>query len=193
VQRANVHHDVHAAKLRPHLDGHAKDDTLDNAGLYQGSETSLGNFTLKGEGLFDFLVFSEDLGVVDVTVTVKVGENLEGLLPPVLGREPSRRAREEEEADEENSTGNSLNTPWDPESRSALVGVVDSTIDERAAVLDEVLDQDTPSDGLYGVNVHLIDVLSIYVPIVAVRPHVLESPWERFLLGRQERWPSRYQ
>jgi hypothetical protein len=158
------------------LDGHAEDDTLDDAGLNQGSEASLGNFTLEGEGLFNFLVFSEDLGVVDVTVTVEVGENLEGLLPPVLGSEPSRRSRKEEEADEEDSTRNSLNAPWDPESRSALVGVVDSTIDERAAVLDEVLDQDTPSDGLYGVSVHLIDVLSIYVPIVAVRPHVLESP-----------------
>ena len=41
-----------------------------------------------------------------------------------------------------------MDTPWDPKGRSALVRVVDASIDEGTAVLDEVLDQNTPGNGL---------------------------------------------
>jgi hypothetical protein len=128
--RGISHHDVHSAKLRPHLDGHAKDDTLDDAGLYQSSEASFSDFALKGKCVFDLLVFGKNLGVVDIAGAVEVGKDMEGLLPAVLGREPAGREREEEEADEEDSTGNSLDTPWNPKRRSALVRVVDASIDE---------------------------------------------------------------
>ena len=74
--RVDLHHNIHTAKLRPHLNGHAQNDTLDYAGLDQGSKTSLGLLTLKAKSLLDLLVLSENLGVVDVTGAVKAGKNL---------------------------------------------------------------------------------------------------------------------
>lgn len=49
-------HDVHAAELRPHLDGHAENDAPDDTGFGEGSEGGFGLLTFKGKRLFDLLV-----------------------------------------------------------------------------------------------------------------------------------------
>ena len=67
------------------------------------------------------------------------------ILESYLGREPARRAGEEEKTDEEDGSGDGLNTPWNTESCRALGGVLDTAVDEARAVLDEVLNQNTPS------------------------------------------------
>ena len=79
-----THHDVHAAQLRPHLDGHAKNDTLDNAGLHESTKAGLGLLAFEAERIFNLLVLSEDFGVIQVTAAVKVSKNRESLLPAVL-------------------------------------------------------------------------------------------------------------
>ena len=57
---------------------------------------------------------------------------------PVVVDEPTGRLREEHHAERENDGGDHLETPWNAEGRD--------TIDVRAAKLDEVLKEDTPSD-----------------------------------------------
>lgn len=93
-------HDVHATKLRPHLNGHAENDALDNAGLQESTEAGLGLFALEAKSIFDLLVLSKNLWVVYITATVEIGKNLESLFPPVFTGEPARRAGKEEHADE---------------------------------------------------------------------------------------------
>jgi hypothetical protein len=78
---------------------------------------------------------------------VKVSQDLESLFPAVLRCEPTRRAREEEKTQEENETGNGLDTPGDSEGGGALGGVLRTPIDKGRPILDEVLNEDTPGDG----------------------------------------------
>lgn len=80
-----VHHDVHAAQLRPHLDGHAENNALEDAGLDEGGEAGGGFFALEAKCFFDFLVLGEDFGVAHLSVAVEVGEDLEGFFPAVFG------------------------------------------------------------------------------------------------------------
>lgn len=82
--------------------------------------------------------------MVGIAAAVEVGKDDEGLLPAVFGCEPTRRAREEEQADEEDGTGDSLDSPGNSKGGGALSGVLGTTVDEAGAVLDEVLDEDTP-------------------------------------------------
>lgn len=82
-------HDVHATKLRPHLDGHAEDDAPDDTGFGEGGEGSVGLLALEGERFFDFLVLGQHFGVGDVSATMEVGKHLDGFLPAVFGREPT--------------------------------------------------------------------------------------------------------
>lgn len=74
----------HTAKLRPHLDGHAEYNALEDAGFDKSSETGFGNLTLESKSLLNLLVFSENLGVVDIATTVEVGKHLKSLLPAVF-------------------------------------------------------------------------------------------------------------
>jgi len=53
-------------------------------------------FPLKPQRLFDFTVLRKHLGVVDITLSMKIRENLEGLFPAVLGGKPSGAVGEEE-------------------------------------------------------------------------------------------------
>lgn len=139
-----VHHDVHTAELRPHLNGHAEDDTLEHARSDESLERRDGLLTLEAKSFLNLVVLGKHLGVVDIAASVKVGENLKSLLPAVLAGEPTGRARQEEHADEQDSTGDNLDTPGNTEGGSALVGGLGAAVGEGGAVLDEVLDQDTP-------------------------------------------------
>jgi hypothetical protein len=57
-----------------------------------------------------------------------------------------------------------------------LLWVVNASINEGAAVLDEVLNQDTPSNGLATISAFIIRVSKGYLPIVVTTRHDLESP-----------------
>jgi hypothetical protein len=76
--------------------------------------------------------------VVHVAAAVEVGEDRESLLPAVLGGEPTRRAREEEESEKKDKTGDGLDTPGDAEGGCALLGVLDAAICEGRTILDEL-------------------------------------------------------
>lgn len=133
-------HDVHAAELGPHLDGHAEDNTLEDAGLDELLVVRDLLFTLEADSILDFLEFSEHDRVSLIALSVDVGEDLKGFFPAVLGREPTRRLGEPEETDEEDEGRDHLDSPGDTESRRGLFGVVGATAVERRAILDEVLD-----------------------------------------------------
>jgi len=77
--------------------------------------------------------------VTVVPTGVQASQHVEGLLPAVLGSQPSGGLGEEEQRDEEDAAGDGLQTPRQAEGGRAL--------DERAAVGDEVHDQDAPLDG----------------------------------------------
>jgi hypothetical protein len=139
-----VHHDIHATELRPHLNAHTENNTFEHTGGHKSLEAIDRLFTLKSESVFDFVILGEDLGVVDIATSVKVGESLEGLLPLVFAGEPTGRAREEKHADEQDEGGDHLNAPGNAEGSSALGWVLGSSIDERCSVLNEVLDQNSP-------------------------------------------------
>ena len=139
-----VHHDVHSTKLRPHLNAHTENHTLEHAGSNKSLEACNRLFTLEPNRFLDFAILGKDLGIVQVAVSVKESEGLVGFIPAVFASEPTRRLGEEEHADKEDECRNHLDTPWNTEGGRALVGVLCSAIDERGTVLDEVLDQDSP-------------------------------------------------
>ncbi len=85
--------------------------------------------------------------MVDITVTVKRSQNAECFFPPILAGEPTWRLGEEEHASQQDSGRNHLDPPRDAEGRRTLVRVGGSTAGEGSAVLDEVLDENTPRDG----------------------------------------------
>lgn len=97
-------------QLRPHLDGHAENDTLENARLDECGKAGLGFLTLETKSILDLLVLGEDFGMVYIASSVKVGQDCESFLPAILGGEPTRGIWEEEKANKENSTRHGLNT-----------------------------------------------------------------------------------
>lgn len=68
---------LHARELRPHLNEHAKNDTLEHAWLDKCLVAVDGFLTLEADLLFDFLVLGKDLGVVDIAATMKVSKDLD--------------------------------------------------------------------------------------------------------------------
>ncbi len=68
-----VHHDVHPAELRPHLNRDRKDDSVEHSWLCQGFEGRVASFALKGHRLFDFAVLSQDFWMANVPMAMKVG------------------------------------------------------------------------------------------------------------------------
>ena len=79
-------------------------------------------------------------------MTVEVSENPDSLFPPILRGQPSRGLWEEEHSGEQNYGWDNLNRPRDAKSSGPLIRVVRASPGEGGSVLDEVLDQDTPSD-----------------------------------------------
>lgn len=128
-----VHHDVHAAELRPGLDAHAQHDALEHALGDQGLVAADGLRPLKLEGLFDLLVLGQDLWVGGIAV-VEAGQYVQGLFPPVLGGQPPRAVGQEKEADKEDDGREHLHAPRDAEGRCGLVGIAGTTADLGAGV-----------------------------------------------------------
>lgn len=85
--------------------------------------------------------------MIDVAIAMEQGQSVDRVLPAVLGRQPTGAVREEEKAKEEDRSRNNLDTPGDAECRSRLVGVVRSAANLGGAVLDEILNEDTPGNG----------------------------------------------
>jgi len=67
---------LHAAELRPHLDRHPQDNTLQHAGFDKGLVAVDSFFPLESDSFFDFLIFGKHFGIIDVSVAVKLGKNL---------------------------------------------------------------------------------------------------------------------
>lgn len=141
-----VHHDIHPAELGPHLQTHSQEDTLRNARLHELLVTSRVLLALQSQRILDLLVLSKDLRVVDITIPMETGKVMHALIPAVLTRQPTRRLGVEEQPHEVDSTRDNLDTPGDAESRRALGFIFRAAVDVAGAVLDEVLDQDTPGD-----------------------------------------------
>lgn len=131
---------IHSSQLTPRLDRDTKKNALENARFGENSKAGVSDLTLKSKSLFDLLVLGENLGVVYVAAAMKMSKNIESFFPAVLGSQPTRGSREEEEADEEGCARNSLDTPWNAEGGRGLVRVADTAVDEGTTVLDEVLD-----------------------------------------------------
>jgi hypothetical protein len=89
------HHDVHASKLRPHLERAAEEHTAEDAGLEEISVALRTLRLLKVDLLLNFLELEADQLVVNVTLTVKIGEDLKRLLLPAVIDEPTRGLGEE--------------------------------------------------------------------------------------------------
>jgi len=70
-----VHHNIHSAKLRPHLERTTETNAAENTRLEE-IQVRLGAFsTFKVDLMFDLLVFENNKIVALVTSTVKIGEN----------------------------------------------------------------------------------------------------------------------
>ena len=85
--------------------------------------------------------------MMDIAMRVEVCEHRDGFFPPVLTAKPARRMRQPKHPYHKHKRRHGLKRPWNTESRGALVRIVGATINERRAVLHEVLYQDPPSDG----------------------------------------------
>lgn len=133
-----VHGDVHAGKLRPRLEGNSEEDTAGVGGLEEFGVRAGGESAVEGDGILDFLELGLDIGVVLVTVSAQVSKDLKSLLGTALIGQPTGGVREDGDTSKKNDTGNDLDTPGDTEGGVRL--------NEGATVLDEVLDQDTPSN-----------------------------------------------
>lgn len=91
-----VHHDVHATELGPHLQTDTEYNTLKHAWFKENLVASGRLFALDSQGFLNLLVLGKDFGVVDITVTVEVSENMDGLLPTVFACQPTGGLGEEE-------------------------------------------------------------------------------------------------
>ena len=80
------YHDVHTAQLRPHLDRHAQDDSLEDAPFRQSREAGCSLFPLEAESFLNLLILGKDFGVVDIAATMEMGKDLNCLLPAFLLR-----------------------------------------------------------------------------------------------------------
>lgn len=85
--------------------------------------------------------------MINVAAGVKVSEDLNRLVPAVLASQPARGAGEKEQPAEEDNAGDHLEAPGDAEGSGGLLWVFGAAANVRRAVLDEVLDQDAPSNG----------------------------------------------
>lgn len=95
--------------------------------------------TFLTEGLLDFLILGKNLWVVSIATSMDSSENLDSFLPPILGGEPSRTVRHEEETAQEDESREHLNAPGDTEGRFGLVQVTGTATNLGSAELDEVL------------------------------------------------------
>jgi hypothetical protein len=84
-----VHHDVHSAELRPHLNHHPEADALDDSGLEELSDGGSLILTLEADRFLDFLVLGKNLGVVWITSSMDIGKNAEALFPSILRSQPT--------------------------------------------------------------------------------------------------------
>lgn len=153
--------------MRPHLNGHSEYDTFEHARLDESSKRADGLFALEAQGLLDFLVFGENLGMIDITVAVKRSQDAECLFPPIFAGKPTGRLGEEEHAGQQNRRGDHLHAPRDPEGCRTLARVGGTTAGEGRAILDEILDENTPRDGpLLEGNDPTADLLGCYFGLV---------------------------
>ena len=134
-------HDIHSAELRPHLDTHPQDHTLNHSRFHELSIRGDGFLTLKSNRIPDLLVFRQHSRVVRVLLPMHVRKNLESLAPPILIGQPTRRFREEEETAEEDYSGHSLDSPGDAERGRRLVRVTGASAVIRRSILNKILDQ----------------------------------------------------
>ena len=67
-----VHHDVHSAKLRPHLNRDRENDPAQHARLRQGFEGRVAGFSLKRHGFFNFSILCENFGMIDVAIAMQI-------------------------------------------------------------------------------------------------------------------------
>lgn len=123
-----VHHDVHATQLTPGLDRHAQQNALEHALGDKRLVAANRLRALKLEGVLDLLVLRQHLWIGRIAV-VQAREDLQRLLPPVLGREPSRAVGQKEQANEEDHGREHLHAPRDAEGRCGLVGIVGTAAD----------------------------------------------------------------
>lgn len=86
-----------------------------------------------------FNILSLCNGMLRIAISMKQRQHIQALLPPVLAGQPTGAFREEEQRAEQDEGGNALKTPSETERGRAF--------DLRAAVRDEIHDQDTPFDG----------------------------------------------
>jgi hypothetical protein len=84
-----VHHDIHPAQLRPHLNRHTEDDALDNTRLHKSAKAGLSLLALEAKSVFNLPILGKDLGVVQVTAAMEVSKDRESLLPAIFGSKPS--------------------------------------------------------------------------------------------------------
>lgn len=89
----DVHHDVHAGKLRPHLQAGTETNTAEDARLQQ-IEVGLRSFgALEDDLLLDLRELELYELVVDISATVQVGKNDECFLLTVMIDQPTRTLR----------------------------------------------------------------------------------------------------
>lgn len=94
--RCGLTHDVHSAELRPHLNTHSKNNTLEDTGFREFSVRRNSFLAFKTNDLLDLLILRKHLRVVKISASVDVGENTESFIPSVLVGQPTWGFWEEE-------------------------------------------------------------------------------------------------
>lgn len=96
-----VHENIHPRELTPHLDTHTElniissgyridlswktyHDTSKHLWLHQLLEARYSLFPLEPKSLFYFLIFSEDLGMVHISMSMELGHNTDSFFPTIL-------------------------------------------------------------------------------------------------------------
>ena len=123
-----THHYVHARELRPDLCEHADVRAVDHLRREKFPVGDIGVRSLKLDDFSDLSHLLLDEWRVNVAFGVDQSKHADGIFPPVLLGQPTRRLWQEDESEEEEDGGEHLETPWNSESCGA--------VEERTSVRD---------------------------------------------------------
>lgn len=127
-------------KYIPHLHTHTRRRPLPHLLAEQPHEVNVLRLSSNASGLPNLLELGDHDRVLAVALSMQHSEGIQTLVPALLASQPPRALGEEEQGDEQHQARNALDAPGEAEGGRALDA-------ERAAVRDQVHDEDAPLDG----------------------------------------------
>lgn len=151
---------VKNAPYLPRLDTHSRQRSLPHA-IGDELPPATRRFALRDEHGVDFFPLGNNQRIILVATSLNIGQGLDGFFLTANLSQPSRRPREERQANHEADTRDKLRPPGCPEGGS--------TLDLGAAITNEVHDEDTPLDSKLLNDYNILSQQFFFMNILATK------------------------